>query len=190
MPTLMAFSAFTVFLAIAGLGFVFLLISLVFGGLFEHLDVAFDHDFEHGGPGFFSTRVMSVFVTAFGGFGAVASYYGMSAPAASFVGFVSGVGFGSMIYAFARFLYGQQASTDVRVADLVGRTARVIVGIPSNGVGQVRFRIGEELVDKIARSKDGQAIAEHATVTIDEVLGDTVVVREGLKTEGSLRTEV
>ena len=65
---LFSLNAFTVFLAIGALGFLFLMVSLVFGEIFEHLDSSLDHDLDHGGPGFFSTRVMSVFVTAFGGF--------------------------------------------------------------------------------------------------------------------------
>jgi hypothetical protein len=75
-------SAFTVFLLIAGAGFVFLLISLIFGEIFEH----FDADHDSGGPGFFSTRVISVFVTAFGGTGAVAVQYGASVLGASVAG--------------------------------------------------------------------------------------------------------
>lgn len=93
-------SAFTVFLSIAGVGFLFLLISLIFGEIFEHFEGGFDHDVDHGGPGFLSTRVLSVFVTAFGGFGAVATHYGLSAVPASGVGFASGMLFASMIYAF------------------------------------------------------------------------------------------
>lgn len=171
-------SAFAVFLTIAAIGFLVLLISLVFGELFEH----FEHDgdvggLDHGGPGFFSTRILSVFITAFGGFGAVGTYYGLSTLAASGLGFASGLVFASLIYAFARFLYAQQASTDVRSQDVVGQTARVVVAIPAGGVGQVRCRIGEQLIDKIARSRDGGAIPENAVVQIEEVLGETVIVR-------------
>ena len=171
-------SAFSVFLAIASMGFLFLLVSLVFGEIFGHLgDAHFDHEVDHGGPGFFSIRIMSVFVTAFGGFGAVGTHYELSTLAASGVGFASGVFFASLIYAFARFLYGQQASTDMRTMELVGQSARVVIAIPAGGVGQVRCRIGEELVDKIARSQDGQSIPENAAVRIENVLGETVVVR-------------
>jgi hypothetical protein len=167
-------SQFSVFLAIAAVGFVVLLISLVFGELFEH-DV--DHDLSHGGPGFLSTRILSVFVTAFGGFGAVGTYYGLGILPASLVGFLSGVFFAGLIYAFATFLFSQQATTEVRSGDLVGRSARVVVGIPAGSVGQVRCQVGEELIDKIARSNDGAAIPENAAVTIETVLGETVVVR-------------
>ncbi|HXW05928.1 MAG TPA: NfeD family protein [Vicinamibacterales bacterium] len=177
MAFLSSLSAFTVFLVIGGLGFALLLISLVFGGIFDFFDASLDHDLDHGGPGFFSSRVISVFITAFGGFGAIATHYGLSPLPASGVGFASGLAFGSAVYAFARFLYGQQASSEVRAAELVGQTARVIVTIPADGVGQVRCRLGEELIDKIARAHDGQTIPEHASVRVEEVLGEVVVVR-------------
>jgi membrane protein implicated in regulation of membrane protease activity len=169
-------SAFTVFLAVCAVGFLFLLISLVFGGLFDFFET--DHDFDTGGPGFFSSRVMAVFVTAFGGFGAVSTYYGLGAVPASLVGFGSGLVFGGAIYALARVLYNQQASTEVRAGDLVGAIGRVVIGIPSGGVGQIRVRLGEELMDKIARTRDGIAIAENTSVQIEEVLGETVIVKK------------
>lgn len=167
-------SAFGVFLTIASAGFLCLLLSLVFGEISDHLG---DSHFEHGGPGFFSVRILSVFVTAFGGFGAVAAHYGLSPIPASGIGLASGAFFAYLIYIFARFLYSQQASTDVRTSDLVGQNARVVVGIPAGGVGQVRCRIGEELVDKIARSEDGQSVPENAVVRVEGVVGETVVIR-------------
>ena len=81
------------------------------------------------------------------------------------------------IYYFARFLYGQQASSDSRAQDLVGQVGRVVIALPVGGVGQVRCKIGEELVDKIARSADTTPIAENTPVVIEEVVGETVVVR-------------
>ncbi len=178
MDFLPGLNAFTVFLAIAGVGFVFLLLSLLFGEIFEHFGNGFDHGLDHGGPGFFSTRIMSVFVTAFGGFGAIATFYGLSPVLASALGFGSGLAFATVILAFARFLYRQQATSEVRTADLVGQLGRVVVAIPAGGVGQVRCRVGEELVDKIARTRDGDAIAENASVRVEEVLGETVIVKK------------
>jgi membrane protein implicated in regulation of membrane protease activity len=168
-------SAFSVFLAICAAGFLFLMVALLFGGVFEFFEA--DHDFEAGGPGFFSTRVMAVFVTTFGGAGAVATYYGLSPVPASLVGFAVGLVFGGLIYALARFLYQQQASSEVRSGDLVGTIGRVVIAIPAEGVGQVRIRLGEELMDKIARTRDGVPVAENTSVKIEEVLGETVIVR-------------
>ncbi len=174
-------SAFSVFLAIAAVGFLFLLVSLLFGEIFGHLgDGGFDHDADHdlhGGPGFFSARILSVFVTAFGGFGAVATNYGLSILAASGLGFTSGLFFASLIYAFARFLYRQQVTTEIRGSDLLGQSGRVVVGIPAGGVGQVRCQVGEGIIDKIARAQDGGALPENTLVRIEQVLGETVLVR-------------
>jgi membrane protein implicated in regulation of membrane protease activity len=169
-------SQFTVFLALSAAGFLFLLVALFFGEIFEHLDGSADHDWGHGGPSFFSVRIISVFITAFGGFGAVATHYEFGVLGASGIGFLSGATFAGLIYAFASFLYGQQASTDIHPRDIVGQTARVIVPIPHDGVGQVRCQIGEQLLDKIARTRDGVAIPENAAVTVIDVLGETVIV--------------
>jgi membrane protein implicated in regulation of membrane protease activity len=178
MSLLSPISAFSVFLAIAAVGFLFLIISLVFGEVFDHFGDGVDVDLDHGGPGIFSGRVMAVFITAFGGFGAVATHYGLGPVPASGVGFMSGIVFGGAIYMFARFLFGQQASSDVGSHDLVGQIARVVVAIPAGGVGQIRCRLGEELVDKIARARGGDSIAENASVIVEEVLGETVIVKK------------
>jgi len=168
-------SALTVFLAIAALGFVFLIITLIFGEVFEFFD--HDIDMDHG-PGFLSTRVIAVFITAFGAFGAIAMSNGYSTGVATGVGVGSGVVFAGLITMFGKFLYGQQASSDVTANDLVGRPGRVTVGIPASGVGQIRCRVGEELIDKIAQSSDGVAIPENTAVVIAEVLGETVIVKK------------
>ena len=173
------FSAFTVFVSIGAVGFLFLLVSLLFGEIFDLFshDGDFGHDGDHGGPGFFSTRVISVFVTAFGGFGAIATQYGLTPMAASGVGFVGGVALGGVVYGFGRALYSAQSSTEVHTEDLLGQTALVVVAIPPGGIGQVRCRVGEQLIDKIARTHDGSAAPENSVVKIEEVLGETVIVR-------------
>ena len=171
-------SALGVFLAIASLGFLFLLISLVFGEIFEHFEFAHDigHDIGHGGPGFFSARGLAVFITAFGGVGAIATYLGYGVFPSSGFGFISGVVLATLVYFFASFLYGQQASSTTTAAELVGRSAQVSVGIPANGVGQVRCLVGETMVDKLARSRDGNPIAHNSVVKIEEIVGESVIV--------------
>lgn len=175
-------SAFTVYLSISAVGFLFLLLSFTFGEIFEHFHI--DHDMDHGdadgagGPFFLSPRILAVFITAFGATGAIASYYGLNILASSGVGFVSGVVFAGIIFSFAKFLYGQQATSQIKVMDVVGQTARVIVGIPKDGVGQIRCRIGEELVDKVARTRTGEAVPMNASVLVEEVVGEIVIVKK------------
>jgi len=171
-------SAFAVFLGIAAVGFIFLMVSMIFGEIFDHLGVDHDtdHDADQGGPSFLSPRVLSVFITAFGGAGAIATHFGLSTLASSGAGFLSGLVFGALIFYFAKFLYGQQSSTEVRLSDFAGKTGRVVVPIPQGGVGQVRLLIGEQMVDKMARSKTGSPIAENSTVKVEEILGEIVIV--------------
>jgi membrane protein implicated in regulation of membrane protease activity len=173
-----------IYAAIAVFGFLLLLVMLVAGEVFggDHdigaHEIAVEHgDFEHaGGPSVFSLRIMSSFLTAFGVGGVVARYYNLSHPAASGVGIVAGIIMSSLVYQFARILYSQQASSEVRMSTLVGKTAEVLVGIPEGGVGQVTLTMGGERTDQIARSANGHALARGTEVMITAIRGDSVVV--------------
>jgi len=180
-----AVTAFAVFLGLAAIGFLFLLISLVVGELFDLGDLFGDHDFDAGadvdghggGASFLSSRVISVFITAFGGFGAIGSHLGYGVGVSTAMGLASGLVFGGLIYLFVSFLHGQEASSDIRVGDLVGKTGEVSVAIPKGGVGQVRCSQGESVVEKIARSLDGEEIPANSLVKVEAVVGETVLVR-------------
>ena len=54
-------------------------------------------------------------------------------------------------------------------------TERVVVDA-SEFEEAVRCRVGEELIDKVARTRQGEAVPENTTVRIEEVLGETVIV--------------
>jgi hypothetical protein len=173
-------STFWTFLAIAIFGFVFLAASAVFGDIFEHGDFGHDagHDAGgHGGPSILSSRILSVFVTAFGSFGAIGTHLGYGLGTSTAMGFGGGVAFASVIYLFAWFLYGQQASSALRVGDLKGRTGHVSVAIPKGGLGQVRCTIGDTAIEKIARSVDGNEISENTLITVEDIVGETALVR-------------
>ena len=147
-------NAFSVFLAIAAVGFLFLLLSLFFGGIFDHFDGGLDHDVDHGGAGILQHA------------GDQCVRAPRSAPSARSrrttgwtrcphpaIGFAGGLVLATPIFLFARFLYSQQATSESRSGDLVGRSARVTVAIPAGGIGQIRCRVGEELIDKVARTR-------------------------------------
>lgn len=176
-------SAFAVFLGIAAIGFLFLLASFVFGEAFGHAGAdghdGSPHDVQGDAHGvsFFSTRILSVFITAFGGFGAIGVHLGYRIEISTIMGLFGGAVFGGLIYLFASFLYSQQASSDIRVSELVGRTAQVTVAIPKDGLGQIRCSLGESVVEKLARSEDGGAISVNTSVKIESVVGETVLVR-------------
>jgi hypothetical protein len=176
----MSLSAFAIFLAIAAVGFLFLIISLLFGEIFGHGDIGAHGGDVHGdahGVGFLNLRVLSVFVTAFGGFGAIGVHLGYRTEISTAIGLVGGFIFGGVIYLFASFLYGQQASSGVGVGELVGRTGQISVAIPAGGLGQVRCALGESVVEKLARTVDGGAIPANTSVKIESIVGETVLVR-------------
>lgn len=162
------------FVIIGGIGFVFLLVSLVIGDIFE----AVGFDFNLGGLDFdiLDSRVVSVFITAFGGFGAIGVQSGFGALVSSLIGLLGGVVFGGVVSLFARFLTSQQASSSVSDDSLIGRTAQVTVGIQPGQIGQIAARIGDERVERVARSKNGEEIKTGSIVIIEAIAGDSVIV--------------
>src|SRR5687767_779605 len=97
-----------VFLAIGAIGFIFLLVSLILGDIFDSFGVDTGLDGTDG-HGLLDSRVISVFVTAFGGFGAIGIQMGLGIVASSLLGLAGGVVLGGVVSFFARFLYKQQS---------------------------------------------------------------------------------
>jgi membrane protein implicated in regulation of membrane protease activity len=146
------------------------------GDLFDSLGFDLGADCVADGHGLLDSRVISVFVTSFGGFGAIGIQMGLGIVASSFLGLGGGIVLGGLVSLFARFLYKQQSSSSVGTAQMVGRTAQVIVSIAPGSLGQVSCRVGEERIEKLARSKDNVAIKVGAMVRVEEVAGDSVIV--------------
>jgi membrane protein implicated in regulation of membrane protease activity len=171
-----------IYVAIAVFGVILLLSMLLVGDLFggdhelSHELVA-GHDVDHGGgPSIFSARIMASFLTAFGVGGVVGRYYGLSHPMSSAVGVIFGLVMSSAVYQFAKVLYSQQASSELRMSGLVGTTAEVSVAIPANGVGQIVVAVGGERTEHIARAADRKPIPRGAAVVITAIGGDSVTV--------------
>ena len=175
----------TIFLVIGGIGFLFLLISLILGDLFDMIGNHFDSNLDGHDFGLLDSRVISVFLTAFGGFGAIGTIWGFGALISSGLGLLGGVFFGAIVFYFGKLLYSQQSTSSVTMEDLIGRTAQVTVSILPNQLGQVMFIVGEERLEKLARSVDNTEIKVGTTVRIDSFAGDSVLVRAD-KGEGFL----
>ena len=169
-------SPLIVFLGIATLGFAFLLISLVVGDIFDSFGFDTGLDGVADSHGFLDSRVISVFVTSFGGFGAIGIQAGLSIVASSLLGLGGGVVLAGVVSLFGRFLYKQQATSSVTSSQLIGRTAQVIVSIGPGSLGQVSCRVGEERVEKLARARDDREIKAGTTVRVDEIAGDSLIV--------------
>lgn len=174
------FTLLMIFLAIGAIGFLFLIISLVVGDLFDafDFDLDFDADFDgaDGGFGMLDTRVISVFLTTFGGIGAIFVQLGYNAIIASLSGLIGGIILGALVFFFGKLLYGQQSNSSVGAAQLVGKTAQVIVPILPDGIGQISILVGEERIEKVARTRDGSAIKAGQDVFIESISGEGVIV--------------
>jgi membrane protein implicated in regulation of membrane protease activity len=173
-----------IYAAIGAVGFLLLIVMLVMGefgdgdhevsaheGVLEHAD-----SLDPGGPSIFSVRIMAAFLTAFGVGGVVGRYYGFSHPASSGVGVVAGIVMAGMVYQFAKMLFMQQASSEVRVSTLVGRRAEVSVAIPEGGVGQIALVASGERMEHIARSAGGHPVPRGAEVVVTGLRGDSLIV--------------
>jgi membrane protein implicated in regulation of membrane protease activity len=181
-----------IYAGIAVLGVLLLLSMLLVGELFggDHEishDIAAGHDIDAGGPSVFSTRIIAAFLTAFGVGGIVGRYYDLSHPMSSGLGVVFGVMMSGLVYQFAKMLYSQQASSEVRMVGLVGTTAEVSVAIPRDGVGQVVVHSRGERTEHIARAAGGTAIARGLPVRITGVGGDAVTVTPVVQADGGPR---
>lgn len=165
----------TIFLIIGAVGFLFLLVSLIIGDIFEALHIDFGLDASHD-FGIFDSRVIAVFLTAFGGFGAIGANLGWGALGGSLFGLLGGFVFGAIVFYFGKLLYSQQSSSSVSNEDLVGRTAQVVVNIKPNQLGQISCLIGEEKVEKLARTASGEELRAGQLVRIDAIGSDSVIV--------------
>ena len=170
-----------IYAGIAAFGLLLLLILLLVGEIFGG-----DHDLGHdgdigdhdaaGGPSIFSIRIMAAFLTAFGAGGVIARNYGLSHIAASGIGIVCGAVMAAIVLQFAKMLYAQQASTDLRMNRLIGSTGEVSVAIVPGGVGQIVLTSAGERSEHIARTSDGRAVPRGTLVRITALSGDGVVV--------------
>lgn len=170
-----------IYVAIGAVGFVLLAVMLVVGDLIggDH-EVATDHGLDvdggHGGPGIFSVRIMAAFLTAFGVGGIIGRYYDLSHPASSGLGVLAGVIMAGAVYQFGKLLHSQQASSEIRMASLVGRIGEVSVAIPAGGLGQVTLSVGGERSDHLARASGAEGLPRGMEVVITALRGDGLVV--------------
>jgi membrane protein implicated in regulation of membrane protease activity len=169
-------SVLAVFLIIAAAGFVFLLLSFFLGDLFEHLNADIDLGGGNDGIALLDSRVISIFLTAFGGVGAICSKLGLGVTFSSAGGLIGGIMLGCVVLYFGRLLYRQQASSSVGAHQLIGRMAEVVVAIKPGSVGQICCRVGAERVEKLARAKTDSEIKVGSQVRIEEIFGESVIV--------------
>jgi hypothetical protein len=182
---------FFIYLGCLGFGLLFTILSAVMshvfgGGMDHHVDVGthghVDAGFDNSGmPGvsIFSPVVISSFITAFGGFGMVfhqiqsTRSVWISAPLAAVCGLAIAAG---AFFMFNAIFEKAQASSEVRIGSLVGKTATVITAIPANGVGEIAYVTGGSRCTAPAREQDGKPVGNGQTVKITRVSESQFIV--------------
>lgn len=162
-----------VYLAAAIVGVVLLVASFLGAG-HDH-DAGHDAAGDHPSPALalLSVRVWT-YLLAFGGVTGLLLRYVAPVPepwraVASFV-------VGASAAALARSVIGRASrlspSGTVKRADLVGRTAGVVVPFASGATGKVRVRVAGSEVDLLATTDDGEPLGREEEVLILELRDD------------------
>lgn len=178
-----------VFLSIAGICFLVLIVSLIFGGdgdfEVDHsldfdggadLDGGTDLDAGDGGPGWFNINVIAVFGTVFGAVGSIARAYKLSDPWTYGSALVCGLLLAYLVRKFISLFYSQQATSTYSVKSLEGKTGTVTLGILAGKTGQVTVEYGESYITKSARSVDGSEIKQGESVVVVQT-GSPLIVK-------------
>lgn len=171
----------TVYWACLMIGAALLIISLIFGEIFDFV-------FDAGEFGPLSGPVVSTFLTLFGGGGLIfRDLIGVGPVASSFAALIIGAGGSSAVYfVFIKLILSQEGGTTYDPKLTAGREAEVITGIPANGTGEITFDVQSGRISGPARSSDGAAIERASVVVIDRFVGGTYYVH---KLEATSRSE-
>lgn len=163
------------FLTIFGIGLGLLIVTFIIGELFEFgsnlLDFGDGIESDLGSDASpFSSRILFVFATAFGGFGYIGAAMGWPVWGASTLAIFGGLAIAAgTFFAIVLPMSRQQGSTDVREADFEGLSGQVTSEIPEGGLGRVTViaPASKARVALAARSADGARIPFGATVRIE-----------------------
>lgn len=176
---------FFVYSVCFGVGLLFAIVSAFLGHLFGGHDM--DTDVGTGGhaeagfqdtgmPGLspFSPTTITAFITAFGGLGMIFSRIEatqspwISAPLALLGALAIAAG---VVWVFGTVFHKVDASSESRVATLVGMNATVITPIPADGVGEIAYVQAGSRYTAPARNERGAPVASGQTVRIVRIVG-------------------
>lgn len=139
-------------------------------------DLAFDHGSVDVSP--LSPITLASFVTSFGALGLIATQlFEVPDPVSLLIATVGAAVIASGMFLFySRVLVAGQGSSTVKMSDIRGSKAEVIIPIPENGLGQVVFVARGARTTWSARSVDGKPITNGAIVTVQTATGNTLFV--------------
>ena len=180
----------TVYLICLGVGFLFTLVSAVFGHLLGgghdgHVDGSGGHA-EAGadtsdmpGVSAFSPTIIACFVTAFGGFGII--FHKIPATNSPFVSaplaVLCGLGIAyTLLWILNQMFKHTQSSSESKLSTVAGVVAHVVSPIPKDGVGEIAYVQNGSRYTAPARETDGRPVSSGQAVKIVRVIGSQFYV--------------
>jgi RNA polymerase sigma factor (sigma-70 family) len=178
-------TAFLIYAICFGVGLLFALLSVAFGHLGHGGDLDVDHSAGAQGhaeagfgtndmPGFepVGPTTIATFVTSFGGIGMILN---QSASLHRYSGAMAAVGalaIAALVgWGFAMIFRVTQSSSEGRIREVRGLSATVITPIAPDSVGEIAYVQAGTRYSAPARTEDGEAVANGATVKITRVVG-------------------
>lgn len=169
-----------IYLAIGGASLLLLIMMMVLGNLDFDLDIGPDIDLDigdvDGGPGLLSLPIMLSFFAAFGGIGALLTYFEFNTIITPFVAAVSALLLAGLLFMLMRYFFRMFSSdSTVTYSKLKGQKATVTVPINPGMEGQITLfteQRGRTLVPAVADRK----FPNGAKVIIKSSNGDSVNV--------------
>lgn len=166
-----------IFASIFGVGFLTLILSLIFGT--DH-DIDVHDDIGGGGdhgPSVFSAKMVALAMVGFGavGFGFRATYE-WSMFRSSMAGIGGAIAIGIIGYFILRAFYASQASSTINDSDIVGVSGNVIDAIGKTDYGQITCVVRGREMTFMARTTDSEPIQRNSPVKVVSKSGPVVTV--------------
>lgn len=146
------------------------------------VDFHLDHapSFDHGSVGVspLSPITIASFITSFGGIGLIGTQL-LQVPdpiSVIYAGIGATIIATGMFWFYSKVLIAGEGSSEVRLAEIGGKKAEVIIPIPADGLGQITIVARGRRTTWGARSADGQPIPRGAVVHVQSMIGNTAIV--------------
>lgn len=164
----------TVYLICFIIGFLYAIISVVFGNVFD-----VDFGIDGGSLPFLSPTTIASFVTVFGGTGVFLSYvYALPTSIILLISlFLALAGATLMFFVVVMPLMKAQKSSAYSNRDMIGRNAEVSTVIVEDGRGEIIYEQGGSRLSSPALSYNGKTIRQGDLVEIVDVISGTFVVK-------------
>jgi len=157
------------YLILFGIGAGFILLTLIFGELFE---------FESSMFAFLSPTIMAVTLTIMGGLGMLLTDR-MGSTIVALVSAGGGLVGGGLLHLLVIAPLHRMQSTSAHCKqELVGTVATVALTIPKGGYGKIKYNVSGSFVTSPAKCESGGSIRRDAEVVILYIEDNTYFVKE------------